>query len=53
MAALVPTVAAVMLKSFDRPKIVEALEQFTLVWRPRRPEEMRQGAQGAAAPAHH
>jgi hypothetical protein len=28
MAASVPTVAAVMLKSFDRPKIVEALELF-------------------------
>jgi len=31
MAASVPTVAAVMLKSFDRPKIVETLELFGVV----------------------
>jgi hypothetical protein len=36
MAASVPTVAAVMLKSFDRPKIVDALERFGVRADPRK-----------------
>jgi hypothetical protein len=36
MAASVPTVAAVMLRSFDRPKIVETMELFGVRVSPRK-----------------